>query len=88
MKIKSNLGGGNPFFNTSNKGAMPGHDIVVTMTIELIGVGLMAAIADSGSPAVGRLMVGLMAGFFIMWFLANSSYFNSILGKASKYETA
>lgn len=75
----------NPFFNTSNK-KLPGHDIVMTLTIELIGVGVMAAIADAGSPAVGRMMVALMAGFFLIWFLNNASYFSSIVGKAAKYQ--
>lgn len=65
-----------------------GHGIVMSLTIELIGIGIMAAIADSTSPAIGRMMVALMAGWFLIWFLTNSSYFNSIVGKASKYESA
>lgn len=82
------VGSGSPAGKAASFRASPGHNIVMTMTIELVGVGLMAAIADSSSPAVGRIMVGLMAAFFLLWFLANSSYFNSIVGKASKYETA
>jgi hypothetical protein len=64
-----------------------GHDVVITLTIELIGVGLMAAIADTGET-MGKFMVSLMAGFFIIWFLFNYPYFNSILSKAAKYEAS
>ena len=61
-----------------------GHATVVTLTIEVIGVGLMAAIAET-SPRMGKLMVTIMGGFMVMWFLINSTYFASIIGKAGAY---
>ena len=62
----------------------PGHSIVMTMAIELIGIGLMAALAETG-PNAGRAMVALMAGFMLIWFLTNVEYFSSIIGKMRKY---
>lgn len=57
-----------------------GHSIVVETVIELIGISLMAIIADT-SKAAGKLMVLLMLGFAVMWFLVNVRYFASIIGK-------
>jgi hypothetical protein len=60
----------------------PGHATVVTLTLEIVGVGIMAAIAETG-PKAGKLMVTLMGGFMLMWFLINANYFASIIGKTS-----
>jgi hypothetical protein len=57
------------------------HSIVVQTAIEVIGVGLMAIFADM-SDNVGRLMLVLMVGFFLIWFFMNLSFWQSIVSKA------
>jgi hypothetical protein len=77
---------GNAQHNVSGN-ALPNHGAhatVVTLTIEIIGVGLMAVLAET-SPKMGKLMVTIMGGFMLMWFMVNASYFASIIGKAGKY---
>lgn len=61
-----------------------GHATIVTLSIEIIGVGLMAALAESG-PKMGRAMVALMGGFVLMWFIVNASFFSSIVSKMGNY---
>lgn len=60
-----------------------GHATVVTLTIELVGIGLMAALAETG-PKMGRLMVSLMAGFMVLWLLINANYFAGFIGKVNQ----
>ena len=64
--------------------ATSNHATVVTLTIEIIGISVMAIIAETG-PKMGRAMVTLMGGIMLMWFIMNANYFASIIGKAGKY---
>lgn len=53
-----------------------GHDIVVTTAFELIGVALLAIVADTGKKA-GSVIVVLMAGFALIWLMTSGAPFLS-----------
>lgn len=52
--------------------AQTGNDIVVTTTVELIGVALLSLLAGSNNN-LGSVIVIVMAGFLIGWLLVNGS---------------
>ena len=54
------------------------HSIFVGMIFELIGVSVMAIIADSGKQ-VGNAMVALMGAFALMWFLLHYQFFAGLI---------
>jgi hypothetical protein len=58
----------------------PGHDIVVTSAFSLIGVALLALLANAG-PKVGKIVIILMVGFAIGWAMLNSGWMQKVLGK-------
>lgn len=58
----------------------PGHDIVVTTAFSLIGVALLALVANAG-PKVGKIVIILMVGFAIGWAMLNSGWLQGYLGK-------
>jgi hypothetical protein len=58
----------------------PGSDIVVTTTVELIGVGLLALLAEI--KPLGNIVVIVMVGFVIGWLLINTPKLQGWLKKA------
>jgi hypothetical protein len=64
----------------ATKAPATAHGVVVELIIELVGVGLMGIFAGMGE-GIGRLMLTLMVGFFIIWFLLNASEFAAIVKK-------
>lgn len=61
--------------------AQPGNDIVVTVAVELIGVGLLALLAGANDQ-LGSVIVIVMVGFLVGWCLINVTKLQSIVGKA------
>lgn len=61
--------------------AQPGNDIVVTLTVELLGVGLLTLLAGV-NKSVGSIIVIIMVGFLIGWLLVNSQSLSKWVGKA------
>lgn len=58
----------------------PGRDIVVSTTVELLGVGIVALIAGISDEA-GSTMVVFMAGLALIWFLMHVPQLQRIVGK-------
>jgi hypothetical protein len=58
----------------------PGHDIVVTVAVELIGVSLMTLLAGT-SDQMGSIVIIVMVGFALAWTLANTGFLEKYLGK-------
>lgn len=56
------------------------HSIVAQLAVELIGVGVMS-IAASFGEGIGKVMLTIMIGFFILWLLTNVNMFQSIVSK-------
>lgn len=59
----------------------PGH-VILTVGIEIIGVGLMAAVAGTNDQ-LGSVIVLLMVGFFIL-FLVNNPIIGTSLSNLFK----
>jgi hypothetical protein len=57
-----------------------GHDVVVTLTVELIGVGLLAIIAGM-SDGLGRIIVALMGGFLLIALITNTAVLTTLSGR-------
>jgi uncharacterized membrane protein len=58
-----------------------GNDVVVTTTVELIGVALLSLLAGANDN-LGSVIVIIMVGFLIGWLLMNTAKLQSIVGKA------
>lgn len=58
-----------------------GSDIVVTMTVELIGVGLLTLLAGV-NKGLGSVIVVVMVGFLFVWLLVNATELQKWIGKA------
>jgi hypothetical protein len=58
-----------------------GSDIVVTLTVELIGVGIMALLAGV-NKGLGSVVVVVMVGFLFVWVLINTTDLQKWIGKA------
>lgn len=58
-----------------------GSDIVVTLTVELIGVGIMALLAGV-NKGLGSVVVVVMVGFLFVWVLLNTTDLQKWIGKA------
>lgn len=58
----------------------PGHEIVVTTAVELIGVSLMTLLAGT-SDQMGNIVIVVMIGFALAWTLANTAFLEKYLGK-------
>lgn len=66
---------------TTKTQSQPGSDIVVTLTVELIGVGLLTLLAGV-NKGLGSVVVIVMVGFLFVWLLINISELQKWIGKA------
>jgi len=57
----------------------PGSDIVITTAIELLGVGVFTILAGI-SDDMGAVMVVIMWGIVLGWFLLHTAEFQKIVG--------
>jgi hypothetical protein len=58
-----------------------GNDIVVTLTVELLGVGLLTILAGANKQ-LGGVIVIVMVGFLLGWLLINSQQLQGWIAKA------
>jgi hypothetical protein len=58
--------------------AQVGHDVVTTTLVSLAGVAVFAILAGM-SDNMGKLMLILMWGFVLGWFLLNYSQFKTMV---------
>lgn len=58
-----------------------GNDIVVTATVELLGVGLLTLLAGANRQ-LGSIVVIIMVGFLLGWLLINTQELQKWIGKA------
>ena len=65
----------------ATKKKQTGNDIVVTTTVELIGVALLALLAGANNQ-LGSIIVLVMVGFLIGWALINTQKLATWVGKA------
>lgn len=65
----------------ANTKQQPGNDIIVTLTVELIGVGLLALLADT-SPAMGKIVMIVLVGFLLGWLLIHTTELQGWIKKA------
>jgi hypothetical protein len=68
-------------FHGGKRPAQPGNDIVVTATVELLGVGLLTLLAGVNRQ-LGSIVVIIMVGFLLGWLLINSQRLKGWLEKA------
>jgi hypothetical protein len=70
-------GGGKP-----SSAAKPpaSHDIFVTILAEVIGVSILAIVADT-SNSLGKLAVALMAGWLLLFLISNATDLSNLAGK-------
>jgi hypothetical protein len=66
---------------TAKKTAQPGNDVIVTMTVELLGVGLLTLLAGVNKQ-LGNIVVIVMVGFLLAWLLINTQQLQGWLKKA------
>ena len=66
---------------TKKTQSQPGSDIVVTLTVELIGVGLLTLLAGV-NKGLGSVVVVVMVGFLFVWLLINTTELQKWIGKA------
>lgn len=66
---------------TKKQPKQPGNDVVVTTTVELIGVGLLTLLAGV-SKQLGSVVVIVMVGFLVGWLLINTTELQGWLKKA------
>jgi hypothetical protein len=59
----------------------PGSDIIATLAVELIGVGLLTLLAGVNKQ-LGNVVVIVMVGFMFVWLLINISTLQGWLKKA------
>lgn len=59
----------------------PGSDIVVTLTVELIGVGILTLLAGV-NKGLGSVVIVVMVGFMFVWLLINTKELQKWIGKA------
>jgi len=58
-----------------------GNDIVVVLTVELLGVGIMALLAGVNKQ-LGNIVVIIMVGFLLGWLLINAKTLQGWIAKA------
>jgi hypothetical protein len=58
-----------------------GNDLIVTMTVELLGVGLLTLLAGINKQ-LGTIVVIVMVGFLLGWLLINSVQLKGWVSKA------
>jgi len=59
----------------------PGADIVATLAVELIGVGLLTLLAGVNKH-IGNIVVIVMVGFLFVWLLINVGTLQGWIKKA------
>lgn len=64
---------------TKQAAKQPGNDIVITTAIELLGVGVFTILAGV-SDDLGQVMVVIMWGILLGWFLLHTSEFAKMVG--------
>lgn len=65
---------------TKKPARQPGNDIVVTATVELLGIGLLTLLAGVNRP-LGNIVVIIMVGFLLGWLLIHTSQLQGWLKK-------
>lgn len=65
----------------AKKTTQPGNDIIVTLTVELLGVGLLTILAGANRQ-LGGVIVIVMVGFLLGWLLINSQQLQGWIAKA------
>lgn len=66
---------------TKKPAKQPGADIVVTLTVELLGVGLLTLLAGVNKQ-LGSIVVLVMVGFLLGWLFINATELQKWIGKA------
>jgi hypothetical protein len=56
------------------------HSVIVVTLAELIGVSILAIIADS-SDTLGKVAVALMAGWLLIFLMSNADWLQSLTSK-------
>jgi hypothetical protein len=56
------------------------HSVIVVTLAELIGVSILAIIADS-SDTLGKVAVALMAGWLLIFLMSNAGWLQSLTSK-------
>lgn len=56
------------------------HSVLVTALAELIGVSILAILADS-SETMGKVAVALMAGWLLIFFISNAQWLGTVTNK-------
>lgn len=63
-----------------------GHDVVTTTIVSVIGITVFAVLAGMNDD-MGTVMVVIMWGIVLGWFLLNADAFTRILGPLAKPES-
>lgn len=58
----------------------PGHDVFVTILGELIGVSILAVIADTNEE-MGKVAVALMGGWLLIFLMTHDTFLKGIVNK-------
>jgi hypothetical protein len=66
---------------TKKPAQAPGRDVVTTLTVEFIGVGLVTLLAGT-SKQMGKITVVIMSGFLLGWLLINAKTLEGWVKKA------
>ena len=60
--------------------AKAGHDVFVTILGELIGVSILAVIADTNEE-LGKVAVALMGGWLLVFLMTHDQFLKGIVNK-------
>jgi hypothetical protein len=66
---------------TKKPARQPGNEIIVTLTVELLGVGLLTLLAGVNKQ-MGNIVTIIMVGFLLGWLLINTPQLQGWLKKA------
>lgn len=69
-----------PTHGTPHPTQQPGRNIVVSTTVELVGVGILALLAGISEEA-GSTVVVFMVGLLVVWLLLHVTELANIVGK-------
>lgn len=58
----------------------PQHSIFVVMIAELIGIALMALLADL-NEGLGKVLMYVMVGWLLLWLMLNAKQIQGLFGK-------
>lgn len=58
----------------------PQHDALISLFVQLLGVGAFALIAGT-SDEMGKIVVILMAGFMVVWAISHADLLKKLVGK-------